>query len=81
MNVESTRLAFRRMSGAPKKPSTGSSFHIPDATATVGKTTAYTDVVDMQKMLLIVYLPLPILLAMLVSEVRCGEATAQTCLR
>ena len=28
----------------------------------------------MQKMLLLVYMPMPILLAMLVSEVRCGDA-------
>eukprot|EP00752_Nemacystus_decipiens_P006064 g5472.t1 len=39
------------------------------ATATVGETTAYMDVVEMQKMLMLVHLPLPILLAMLVSEV------------
>eukprot|EP00752_Nemacystus_decipiens_P006052 g5462.t2 len=38
-------------------------------TTTVVETKAYTDVMAMQKMLLLVYLPLPILLAMLVSEV------------
>ena len=36
------------------------------------ETTAYTDVMAMQKMLMLVYLPLPIFLAILVSEV-CPE--------
>ncbi len=35
----------------------------------VVESAAYVDVMDMQKMLLLVYLPLPIFLAMLVSEV------------
>lgn len=74
-NAESTRLLFfRRMSAAPQKHGTAPPFHLPSETATVGETAAYMDVVAMQKMLLLVYLPLPILLAMLVSEVKCGVA-------
>ena len=61
---------FCRMSGALQKRATTSPFHLPGSPATVRETTAYTDVVEMQKMLLLVYIPLPILLAMLVSEVQ-----------
>lgn len=69
-NVESTRLVLRRMFRAPREQGATFPFHVPRATATVVETTAYVDVVEMQKMLLLVHLLLPILLAMLVSEVK-----------
>lgn len=41
------------------------------ANSPVAETTVYTDAVEMQKMLLLVYVPLPALLMMLLSEVIC----------
>lgn len=46
--------------------------------AVLVKTTAYVDVMAMQKMLLLVYLPLPMFLAMLISEV-CTVTDSHDC--
>lgn len=53
----------------PQAPA-ASALSAPRTNSPVAETTAYTDVVEMQKMLLVVYVPLPVVLMMLVSEVR-----------
>ncbi|CAM9110513.1 unnamed protein product [Ectocarpus fasciculatus] len=75
------RVGFQEQDRPPRKASptrmfatkeaqgTASPFLMPKSNTAVVKTTAYRDVVEMQKALLLVYVPLPILLAMLVSEV------------
>ncbi|CAM9100172.1 unnamed protein product [Ectocarpus sp. 8 AP-2014] len=75
------RVGFQEQHPPPRKASliimftaveaqgTASPFLKPTPNAAVVETAAYRDVVEMQKALLLVYVPLPILLAMLVSEV------------
>ena len=64
-------LVLDRLLAKASRQSTQHSFRAVTKTAVVD-TTAYMDVVTMQKTLLLVYLSLPVFLAMLVSEV-CPE--------
>lgn len=72
-------LVPRRKFAAIEAQGTASPFLKRKPNTSVVETTAYRDVVEMQKMLLLVYVPLPILLAMLVSEVRCWPCFPNPC--